>query len=924
MKSIYLIDGMSVVYRAYYAMSNSKLTNPKGEPSGALSGFANQLDTLIRSKKPEYIAVVFDVREPTFRHIMYPEYKANRAVFPEEMEIQMPKIKNIIDLLGIPQLEKPGYEADDIIGTLAKKMANEETTVFCITADKDYYQLVDDNIFLLKSDNANYEPTYVNTGYVISKTGVHPDHIIDLMALIGDASDNIPGVKGVGPKTGLPLIQKYETIENLYNHIDEIEKDSLRQKLIENKELAMLSKELVTIETDVEMDVTLDSLRIKEPDYPRLDAFLKSEGMERLRLKWFDKWKKATKDSPQEQEEEVCFDCHTEEKVDYRLVDEEGQLQELVKYLSDFTEFAFDLETSSLDTYNCDVVGISISAEPKKAFYISVESDEVIMLDLFTQAAKYKGIPKSTIIQYLKPLLENDIIGKYGQNIKFDAGILRRWDIYTKPLIFDSMLASYLLNPDDRHNMDDLSRKWLNYSPIPITELIGDKKKDQISMKDIDPSKIKNYACEDADVALQLKQKLEIELKTNNLESLANDIEFPLVNVLINMESTGVAIDSSALKELSKKLENTAAELRKQIFMEAGTEFNIDSPKQLSEVLYEKMLIPTTKKTKTGFSTDVSVLNLLANDYKIADYLLEYRSLQKLKSTYIDVLPTLIHQKTGRIHTTYNQAIAGTGRLTSTDPNLQNIPIKTPLGKEIRRAFIPQNPDDFIFAADYSQIELRIMAFICKDEKMIKSFNDGIDIHTATAATLYEKSPDEVTKDERRDAKTVNFGIMYGLGSFGLSQRLNINRNRSKEMIENYFEKYPKIKNYMDDTIKFTQENGFAETLFGRRRYFTDINSKNFNLRSAAERAAINMPIQGSAADMMKVAMIRIDNEMRKMKFESRMILQVHDELVFEAKQSELEDLKELVVRNMSSALSLGDVPVVVETGIGKNWYESH
>ncbi len=915
---------MSVVYRSYYAMANSKLTNPKGEPSGALSGFANQLDTLIRSKKPEYIAVVFDVREPTFRHIMYPEYKANRAVFPEEMEIQMPKIKNIIDLLGIPQLEKSGYEADDIIGTLAKKMANEETTVFCLTADKDYYQLVDDNIFLLKSDNANYEPTFVDTEYVINKTGVHPDHIIDLMALIGDASDNIPGVKGVGPKTGLPLIQKYETIENLYNHLDEIEKDSLRQKLIENKEVAMLSKELVTIETDVEMDVTIDSLRIKEPDYPRLDAFLKSEGMERLRLRWFEKWKKASKDSPQEQEEEVCFDCHSEDKVDYRLIDEENQLQELVKYLAGFNEFAFDLETSSLDTYNCDVVGISISAESKKAFYIAVESEEVIMLDLFTQAAKFKGIPKATIIKYLKPILENNIIGKYGQNIKFDAGILRRWDIYTKPLIFDSMLASYLLNPDDRHNMDDLSRKWLNYSPIPITELIGDKKKDQMSMKDVDPIKIKNYACEDADVALQLKQKLEIELKTNNLESLANDIEFPLVNVLINMESTGVAIDSSALKELSKKLENEAAELRKQIFMEAGTEFNIDSPKQLSEVLYEKMLIPTTKKTKTGFSTDVSVLNLLAHDYKIADYLLEYRSLQKLKSTYIDVLPTLIHQKTGRIHTTYNQAIAGTGRLTSTDPNLQNIPIKTPLGKEIRRAFIPQNPDDFIFAADYSQIELRIMAFICKDEKMIKSFNDGIDIHTATAATLYEKSPDEVTKDERRDAKTVNFGIMYGLGSFGLSQRLSINRNRSKEMIDNYFEKYPKIKNYMDDTIKFTQEHGFAETLFGRRRYFTDINSKNFNLRSAAERAAINMPIQGSAADMMKVAMIRINNEMRKMKFESRMILQVHDELVFEAKQSELEDLKELVVRNMSEALYLGDVPVIVETGLGKNWYESH
>ncbi len=915
---------MSVVYRAYYALSNSKLTNPQGEPTGALSGFANQLDTLLQKKKPEHIAVVFDVREPTFRHIMYPEYKANRAAFPEDMESQMPKIKNLIDFMGIPQLEKPGYEADDIIGTLAKRMANEDTVVYCLTADKDYYQLVDGNIFLLKSDNANYEPTYVDANYVVLKTGVPPDEIIDLMALVGDASDNVPGVKGVGLKTALPLIQQYHTIENLYNHIDEIDKGALKQKLIENKELAILSKELVTIVTDIDMDVNLDMLLKKEPDYKNLDAFLQTEGMSRLRQRWAEKWRQSSTDFSVQTEEDQCFACHSENDTDYKLVDEEKDLQALIAYLADFKEFAFDLETSSLDTYNCDVVGISISAEPRKAFYIAVESEEVIMLDLFTQAAKFKGIPKDIILNYLKPLLEDPNIGKYGQNIKFDAGILRRWGIYTAPLTFDTMLASYLLNPDNRHNMDELSRKWLNYSPIPISELIGDKKKEQKSMKDIDPIKITNYACEDADIALQLKQKLEKELAENKLDKLANDIEFPLVNVLINMESTGVAIDSQALNDLSKKLEVEVAGLRTKIFLEAGTEFNIDSPKQLSEVLYDKMLIPTTKKTKTGFSTDVSVLNLLAQDYQIAEYLLDYRTLQKLKLTYIDVLPKLIHSKTGRIHTTYNQAIAGTGRLTSTDPNLQNIPIKTPLGKEIRRAFIPQNQNDLILSADYSQIELRIMAFICKDEKMINSFKQGIDIHTATAAILYDKTPEEVSKDDRRASKTVNFGIMYGLGTFGLAQRLNVNRNRAKELIDNYFDKYPKIKDYMEDTVEFTKKHGYAETLFGRRRYFTDINSKNFNLRSAAERAAINMPIQGSAADMMKVAMIKVDNQMREMKFESKMVLQVHDELVFEAKQNELEDLKKLVIMNMQEALYLGEVPVVVETGEGINWFEAH
>jgi DNA polymerase-1 len=934
MKRLYLIDGMSLVFRAYHAMQRSGLKNKNGDPTYAVFGFTNLITSFIEKFDPKHVAVVFDRSEPTFRHEMFEEYKANRDEFPEELIPQLKKIKELLDLINIPRIEKAGLEADDIIGTLSKEASKEKWEVFCVTSDKDFYQLVDDNIKILKPGLKGEDFSIIDYDGVKDKFGVMPDGVIDVQALWGDSVDNIPGVKGIGEKTAIPLIQEFGSIENLYENLDKIEKKSVRTKLENNKENAILSKKLVTIKIDAELYECIDDCEFGDPKYDDLDKFFAEQNFSTLRRKWRER--AAIAGIGEKLSEVKDHETIEDVKKDYQFIDTKTKLNDLVKKIEKAEILSFDLETDSLDRDNCRIIGFAFAIKEGEAFYIPTDgltgddegtSKNKTLFDDDSDKIKVwqSMLPFNDVLDKLKLVLQNKDIKKIGQNIKFDTYILNRFGVEVSPLYFDSMVASYVIDPDQKHNMDELSKKWLNYAPVPISSLIGEKKSKQISMREVDPKTISDYACEDADIALKLMKKLNDEIiEDDKLKKLAYEIEFPMIEVLTRMEAAGVAIDKDALNELSEKITGEAEDLTKKIYYEAGIEFNIDSPKQLGHILFEKLNIPPVKKTKTGYSTDVQVLTQLAETHPIASYILDYRSLVKLKSTYIDALPKLINPKSGRIHTTYNQTVASTGRLSSTDPNLQNIPIRTELGKEVRRAFIPQDNDNIILSADYSQIELRIMAYICGDEKMIKGFEEGVDIHAATASVLFDKKLDEVDQDDRRIAKTVNFGIMYGLGSYGLSQRIGIGRKEAKEIIDNYFEKYPGIKKYMDMTIESCREKGYAETLCGRRRYFKDINSGNHNLRTAAERGAINMPIQGTASDMMKIAMIKIDEDMRKAGLKSRMMLQVHDELVFEVHPNELDDLKDIVVQDMQDALHLGDVPVEVDTGTGSNWFEAH
>lgn len=935
MPKLYLIDGMSVVFRAYHAMSQAELSNTDGMATGAIYGFTNIITKLLESENPEYMAVVFDTDKPTFRHEQFVDYKANRDDMPEDLAPQIPKIKELLDLIKIPRLEKDGYEADDIIGTISKEASDDGWEVVCVTNDKDFYQLVNDRVLLYRP-RPQGDVVIVKHDEVLEKFGVSPDKVIDVLALLGDKVDNVPGVKGIGEKTAGPLIDKYGSLESLYQNLDDIEKKSIRTKLELDKENAFLSKELVTIDVNVpDLEISFKDMKLETPDYENLDEFFKNMGFNTIRKKWHDKGVEqdlVEEKSVLEEKKESSFATILDTKKEYIFVDDTEKFEIMLEDIANAELLSFDLETSSLDRDTCQIVGIALSSQENKAYYIGVNDshENVEIQENPSFFDKEDIIYENTfdvefVLSKLKPILENPSIGKIGQNIKFDIYIMSRKGVSVSPIVFDSMLASYIIDPDQKHNLDEISKKWLDYEPVKISSLIGEKKKGQKSMKEIDPSQISDYACEDADLALKLRNKLNAELtKDKKLLSLATDIEFPLVEVLNRMELNGIAIDSEALGEISELIEKQATKLTESIYDEAGMEFNIDSPKQLSHILFEKLMIPPTKKTKTGYSTDVQVLQQLSDTYPIANYILNYRQLIKLKSTYVDVLPKLVNPKTGRIHTTYNQTVASTGRLSSTDPNLQNIPIRTDMGKEIRRAFVPQHEDSIIFSADYSQVELRIMAYICNDEGLVSNFEQGLDIHAATAANLFEKNLEEVTQDDRRIAKTVNFGIMYGLGAYGLSQRLGLERKRSKEIIDNYFEKFPGIRKYIDLTIKQCEENGYAETLCGRRRYFLDINSSNRNKKQAAERGAINMPIQGTAADMMKIAMIEIQKELDARGLKSLMMLQVHDELVFEAKKNELEELKELVVAKMTNALPLGKVPVIVDTGIGANWFEAH
>jgi len=953
-KRIYLIDGMSVVFRAYHAMSRSGLKSPiTKEPTYAVFAFANILASMLEKEKPEYIAVLFDSREPTFRHQMFKEYKANREAFPEDLVPQLNRIKEIIDAFGIKRIEIPGLEADDIIGTIAKKFSKEGWKVVCITNDKDYYQLVDENVILYKPGR-NIAETFeiVTPKEVEEKFGVPPNKVVDVLALVGDPVDNVPGVKGIGEKSAIPLIKEFGSLEQLYENLDKVPKESLKQKLKEFQNEAFLSKKLVTIETNAPIDINLEEFRFKTPDFKALDNIFTLLDFKVLRQRIFNQFGIA--ETAQVDKTEELFDTtktFKEAEVKYSLVDSIEKLENLISRLEQAKGFAIDTETSSLDKLNCELVGISISFNEGEAFYIPVfgKEDEVFYetsqtshfdsQSLFAEEFKNSvvsenetkevynpkmGFPVKVVLSKLKRIFENPKIEKYGQNIKFDAFILKRYGVCLQPVSFDTMVASYVLNPDDQHNLDALAKKWLNYTPISITSLIGEKKSTQISMRNLLPEEITNYACEDADIAYRLVRVLKSELIKENLLELAEKVEFPLIEVLRDMEYNGVYVSREILSAISITLNQQVNELKEKIFDEAGVRFNLDSPKQLGQVLFEKLQLPVIAKTKTGYSTDVSVLSQLAESYPIAKDILEYRQMTKLLSTYVDSLPELIHPKTQRIHSTFNQTIASTGRLSSTDPNLQNIPIRSEFGKEIRKAFVAQNKGWVILSADYSQIELRIIAYISGDANLIDAFKKGLDIHSATASLLFNKPLDEIDADMRRVAKTVNFGILYGLGPYGLSQRLGIGRNEAQAIIENYLSKYPGIKKYVEDTIASTQKKGYAETLCGRRRYFPNINSENRNLRAADERAAINLPIQGTAADMMKIAMINIHRKLRQHSYKTMMILQIHDELLFEVPQEELEDVRRIVQNEMQNALSLGEVPVVVDIGVGESWFDAH
>ena len=928
-KKFVIIDAMSLAYKGYYAFITRPLTNSKGEPTSAVFGFLNQLFKIIEDTKPDYLAVAFDSKEKTFRHERYENYKSSREAMPEDMIPQIQRIKEVIEAFNIPIQILPGYEADDLIGTAVKKAEKAGFLSYAITPDKDYVQLITENVKIVKPGKSTDEIVIVDEDKVREDYGFEPIQMIDYLALVGDSSDDIPGVAGIGPKTATPLIQKYKSLENIYKNIDSIEKAGIVNKLTENKENAFLSKELATIHTSVPFEFKFEDAKFEKPDLEKLlqifaELDFKSFAGKLKKLYVDDSTEtKAEKQKEEAAEEEIVdskLSVFEKGKVKYKLVQTQKEAKELADKLSKTDLFVFDTETDSLDTLAVNLAGCAFSMKPKEAFFVTVnpskEASGLFSADLSDR------MPVSDFIKIFKPVFENSKIKKVCQNGKYDIAVMKHYDVSVTNFYFDTMLASYVIDPDQKHGMDELSEKYLNYRPIPIIDLIGSKKTPE-KIFEVDPARLSDYSGEDADITYRLYQLLSKELKKEKLEKIAYEIEFPLVPVLEDMERTGVKIDVKSLKAFSSDLQVLIDNNSNEIFKHAGENFNINSTQQLQKILFEKLNLPTTSKTKTGYSTDARALETLRGSHEIIDAILNYRQITKLKSTYADSLPGLINKDTGRIHTTYNQTAASTGRLSSNDPNLQNIPIRTELGKEIRKAFVPRDKNYVILSADYSQIELRIMASICGDETLSKAFRDGEDIHRRTAALVFQCSPEEVTADMRRKAKEVNFGILYGLGPFGLKTRLGITQTEAKGIIDSYFGSFKKVRNFMNDSVKQAQKKGYAETLYGRRRFLKNINSKNRVVRQFEERVAINMPIQGTAADMIKLAMISIFNELEKRKTKTKMILQVHDELVFDAHKDELDELRPLIKELMEKAMPL-NVPVVADTGIGNNWLDAH
>lgn len=927
-KRLFLLDAYALIFRGYYAFIKNPRINSKGLNTSAIMGFMNSLLEVIRKEKPNYLAVCFDKGGSQERFSIFPEYKANRDETPEAIRIAIPYIHKILDAMQIPIIEKEGYEADDIIGTLAKQAEQEGYTTFMVTPDKDYGQLVSENIFMYKPARGGKDIEIWGVEEVKQNFGVNsPEQVIDLLGMMGDAVDNIPGFPGVGEKTAQKLIQEFGSIENLLQNTDKL-KGKLRENIENNAEKGLLSKRLARIILDVPVTFHKENFALSSPKMEEIipifeelefrtmlgtlqkafqqvntsnteyNLFNISENSQNIQLSLFD--------NPETSQYKTIKDI----EHSYYLIENKEDSYKLVSELLLQKEVCFDTETTSLNELEAELVGMAFSWEKHKGYYV-----------LFPESKELT----QEILEIFRPFFENSSITKIGQNLKYDIKVLAKYNIQVLGNLFDTMIAHYLLNPDAKHNMDILSENYLHYSPISIETLIGKKGKGQLSMRQVPPQEQKEYAVEDTDVTLQLKNIFEQQLQKYNAEKLFSQIESPLVQVLADMELEGIRIDVPFLKSLSNDIEKDIFSLQQAVYEQAGEIFNLSSPKQLGDILFEKLkLISKPKKTKTGqYATSEEILSELAPKHKIVANVLEYRQLQKLQSTYIDALPKEVNSTTGRVHTTYMQAVTATGRLSSNNPNLQNIPIRTERGQQIRKAFVPHNEDYTLLSADYSQIELRVIAALSGEKNMIEAFLQNQDIHRSTAAKVFNVDIQSVTREQRSHAKTVNFGIIYGVSAFGLSNQTELSRSESKELIDTYYQTYPQLKVFIDKQIHFAREKGYVETILGRRRYLPDINSRNQVVRGAAERNAVNAPIQGSAADIIKIAMINIYNLLKDNKLKTKMLLQVHDELIFDVPKNELDFVKPLIKKTMEEAYQFA-VPLVVDLGIGKNWLEAH
>ena len=951
MNKLFLLDAYALIYRAYYAFIKNPRINSKGFNTSAVLGFVNTLEDVLKKEAPTHIGVAFDPSGPTFRHEAFEQYKAQREETPEVIRLSVPIIKDIIRAYRIPILEVSGFEADDVIGTLATEAGKQGIQTYMMTPDKDYGQLVSENVFMYRPKYGDKEFEIMGVEQVKAKFNIEsPLQVIDMLGLMGDSSDNIPGCPGVGEKTAQKLISQFGSIEHLLEHTDEL-KGALKTKIESNKEMILFSKFLATIKTDVPIELDMENLRRENPDEPSLRKIFEEMEFRSLIERVFQREgkistnentppSKPTKqtdlfggqlslfDTPETKttnSQGNLFAEFTDEEQgnslysnlaslktaphEYKLLDNESKRLEFIQIIKTKEIFSLDTETTGTDPIASELVGISFSFEENQAFYVPIPAER-------EEALK--------IVSEFKEILENEKTLKVGQNIKYDMLVLSNYGIEVRGPMFDTMIAHYVLQPELRHNMDYLAEIYLNYRTIPIEELIGAKGKKQGSMRDLAPEQVYEYACEDADITLKLKNVLEKELEANGASSLFYDIEMPLVPVLAYMEKNGVRLNTEALKETSRHFTKRMNQIEEEVHQLAGSPFNISSPKQVGEVLFDRMkIVEKAKKTKTGqYVTSEEVLESLRNKHEIVGKILDYRGLKKLLSTYIDALPQLINPQTGKIHTSFNQTVTATGRLSSSNPNLQNIPIRNEDGKEIRKAFIPEEGCLF-FSADYSQIELRIMAHLSGDKNMIEAFHEGDDIHAATASKVYKIGIDEVTREQRSKAKTANFGIIYGISVFGLAERMNVPRSEAKELIEGYFQTYPQIKEYMDKSIEAAREKGYIETIFGRKRFLPDIHSHNAVVRGYAERNAINAPIQGSAADIIKVAMVRIYQRFVAENIRSKMILQVHDELNFSVYPEEKERVQQIAIEEMEKAYTM-QVPLKADYGWGNNWLEAH
>ena len=928
---LFLLDAYALIFRGYYAFIKNPRINSKGMDTSAILGFTNSLFDVIKRERPDHLAVAFDKGGSQFRNDLFTDYKANRSETPEAIKIAVPYIQTLLKALHIPIIELEGYEADDIIGTLAKQAEKEDFEVFMVTPDKDFAQLVSENIFM-------YRPARMGNGIEIwgipevqEKFEIeHPDQVIDYLGMMGDAVDNIPGLPGVGDKTAKKFLAQYGSMEALLEHTHEL-KGKMKEKIEANKELGLLSKKLARILLDVPVQFDADDYKLSDPDVPAVSELFQELEFRRL-SETFIKVFKPTEETvieakPQEKEAPVAFDLFNQpgggqndtissfKSLDdtphhYQCVQTELERKLLVQTMLAQKSVCFDTETTGLDAISASLVGIAFSWQAHTGYYVPVPEEQN---------------EREAILASLLPFFENEAIEKVGQNLKYDIKIMQQHGVTVKGPLFDTMLAHYIINPDMRHNMDVLAETYLAYRPKPITDLIGKKGKNQGSMRHVPLDQQTEYAAEDADITWQLKEHFEQELGKNEQRSLLDKVELPLIRVLAAMELAGISVDVPYLNTMSKTLQDEATALEQRIFEQAGETFNLASPKQLGPVLFDKLkLVDKPKKTKTGqYSTAEDVLSTLAKEHPIVADILEWRSVQKLNNTYVSALPEDVNTTTNRIHTVYNQAVAATGRLSSNHPNLQNIPIRTPRGQQVRKAFVAKDDAHVLMAADYSQIELRIIASLSEDPSMLAAFNNNEDIHAATAAKVFHVPLSEVTREQRSQAKTVNFGIIYGVSAFGLSNQTTLNRKEAKALIDAYYESYPKLKAYMSEQVDFAREHGYVATVLGRRRYLKDINSRNAIVRGAAERNAINAPIQGSAADIIKLAMLTIYDKMQQQHFKAQMLLQVHDELVFECPKSELDALTQLVKTEMEAAYSL-QVPLTVDIGIGQNWLEAH